>query len=247
MSTFVEECRAEWKRLGVPDLAAEEMAAELEADLAEAESDGVAAHELLGESDPHVFAAAWARERGLFTDPPPKQSRKRLWIGLAACLVVVLVALPTFAWLRVSNERTASANVVDVPSLVGQRACDAVRIGHLAGLAMLHTVYKGRCSARVVYQRPAAGTYVPIHTPTTIRLSLVRIPRLVGLNGCSVKQAASKQGLHLRKWSPNGIVDLPHSSMCKNVVLAQTPAAGQVARRPVIVTVRMSRLRGTKS
>jgi hypothetical protein len=50
MTAFVEECRREWKRLGVPDLLAEEMATELEADLAEAEADGVSAAEMLGES-----------------------------------------------------------------------------------------------------------------------------------------------------------------------------------------------------
>jgi hypothetical protein len=52
MSTFVEECRREWKRLGVPDLMADEMATDLEADLAEAQADGVSAAEILGESDP---------------------------------------------------------------------------------------------------------------------------------------------------------------------------------------------------
>jgi hypothetical protein len=57
MTAYVEECRQEWKRLGVPDLLAEEMAADLEADLAEAEADGVSATEMLGESDPRRFAA----------------------------------------------------------------------------------------------------------------------------------------------------------------------------------------------
>ncbi len=57
MTAFVEECRYEWKRLGVPDLLAEEMATELESDLAEAHADGVSATEMLGESDPRRFAA----------------------------------------------------------------------------------------------------------------------------------------------------------------------------------------------
>ena len=83
MPAFIEECRYEWKRLGVPDSMAEEMATELEADLAEAQADGVSAAEILGESDPRRFAATWARERGLVSDPPPKKSRKWLWIGLA--------------------------------------------------------------------------------------------------------------------------------------------------------------------
>ena len=38
MNEFVEECRREWNRLGVPDPVANEMAAELEADLEEAEA-----------------------------------------------------------------------------------------------------------------------------------------------------------------------------------------------------------------
>ena len=68
MPAFIEECRYEWKRLGVPDSMAEEMATELEADLAEAEADGISAAEILGESDPRRFAATWARERGLVSD-----------------------------------------------------------------------------------------------------------------------------------------------------------------------------------
>lgn len=67
MNEFVEECRREWKRLGVPDPVANEMAAELEADLQEAEADGVSAEEVLGIGavDPRAFAAGWAAERGV--------------------------------------------------------------------------------------------------------------------------------------------------------------------------------------
>ena len=73
MTAYVEECRQEWKRLGVPDLMAEEMATELETDLAEAEADGVSAAEMLGESDPRRFAATWASERGLVAEPAAKK------------------------------------------------------------------------------------------------------------------------------------------------------------------------------
>ena len=38
MSDFVEQCRREWKRLGVPDPLAEEMATDLATDLGEAET-----------------------------------------------------------------------------------------------------------------------------------------------------------------------------------------------------------------
>ena len=46
MSDFVEQCRSEWRRLGVPDPLAEEMAADLASDLSDAEAEGVSAEEL---------------------------------------------------------------------------------------------------------------------------------------------------------------------------------------------------------
>jgi ABC-2 type transport system ATP-binding protein len=68
---FVEECRREWKRLGVPDPIANEMAADLTADIEEAEAEGGSAEDVLGNSlfDPRRFAAAWAGARGV-TAPP---------------------------------------------------------------------------------------------------------------------------------------------------------------------------------
>jgi hypothetical protein len=40
VNEFVDECRREWKRLGVPDPVADELAGELRADLDEGESEG---------------------------------------------------------------------------------------------------------------------------------------------------------------------------------------------------------------
>ena len=76
MSEFVEECRREWKRLRVPDPVANEMAADLEADLAEAEAEGDSPEQVLGSGafDPRSFAASWAAARGVAApapDPPP--------------------------------------------------------------------------------------------------------------------------------------------------------------------------------
>ena len=67
MIEFVEECRKEWKRLRVPDPIANEMAADLEVDLREADADGASAEEVLGSAafDPRSFAAAWASARGV--------------------------------------------------------------------------------------------------------------------------------------------------------------------------------------
>ena len=84
--------------------------------------------------------------------------------------------------------------------------------------------------------------YVGRHPAQPVLLEGLRRLEYRGYDGVGLATADSK-GLHLRKWSPNGVVDLPQSSRCKNVVLAQMPAAGQVAKRPVTVTVRMSSLR----
>ena len=97
MTAFVEECRREWKRLGVPELLAEEMATELEADLAEAEADGVSATEMTGESDPRHFAATWASERGLVSEPAPHKRRSRVWLWVVLAFVVLFVFLISFA------------------------------------------------------------------------------------------------------------------------------------------------------
>jgi len=169
-TAFVEECRQEWKRLGVPDGLAEEMAAELESDLAEAEADGVSAAELLGESDPRRFAATWARERGLVSEPSPQKRRRRVWpwVVLAVFLLVVggfvTLALSTFGAGSVSSHHSHPLVVappprVAVPNVVALEACRASRKLLAGGFIVLH-VPRSRCHAVVVAQRPAAGTVI---------------------------------------------------------------------------------------
>ena len=67
MNEFVEECRREWQRLGVPGPIASEMAVDLTIDIEEAEAEGGSAEDVLGSSlfDPRGFAAAWASARGV--------------------------------------------------------------------------------------------------------------------------------------------------------------------------------------
>jgi hypothetical protein len=182
MTAFVEECRQEWKRLGVPDGLAEEMATDLEADLAEAQADGVSATEMLGESDPRRFAANWASERGLVSEQPPRKSRKRLWTWLVVGLVVLLVPgvlIPLALVTATSGHSGASGpvrvappipvHVVRVPNLVGLKACTAERAARDAGLDVGH-VPRSRCDALVIGQRPAAGKGVRRQDTLTLRL-----------------------------------------------------------------------------
>jgi hypothetical protein len=102
---FIEECRREWNRLGVPDPIANEMAADLTADIEEAEAEGGSAEDVLGDSvfDPRRFAAAWAGARGVTAPPPPVpvvpsavpgRERPR-WYRQALALALAVVAFLT--------------------------------------------------------------------------------------------------------------------------------------------------------
>jgi hypothetical protein len=95
MNDFVEQCRLEWKRLGVADSLADEMAADLATDLGEAEAEGVSADELLGSSasDPRSFAAAWAAERGIVPVPASGGGARRRPRFLVAFTAVAAIAL----------------------------------------------------------------------------------------------------------------------------------------------------------
>jgi len=110
MSDFVEQCRLEWRRLGVPDPLAEEMATELAADLREAEADGISAEEFLGGStfDPPSFAATWAAERGIIPAPSREGSPRRRPFVLVAFTALAAVTLTVAALLLLTGEPKVS-------------------------------------------------------------------------------------------------------------------------------------------
>ena len=188
MTAYVEECRQEWKRLGVPDLFAEEMATELESDLAEAQADGVSATEILGESDPRRFAATWATERGLIAEPTPPRTKRRRWIwvvvGLVALILVawIVTVIGLFAAATVSVKTSARSPVrpvtvpsVLVPDFVGLRACHAKRIAEATPGLKVRPFSASRCNAVVIAQQPAAHTLLPHHYrghPATVTFRL---------------------------------------------------------------------------
>ena len=103
MSTFVDACRKEWGRLGVPEAVANEMAGDLEADLAEADADGVSPEEVLGNGffDPEAFAASWASARGVVEAVPSDRgpNRWRPWVMAASTAVSVIAVLLGMALL----------------------------------------------------------------------------------------------------------------------------------------------------
>ncbi|MES1248266.1 MAG: hypothetical protein ABUS54_11415 [Actinomycetota bacterium] len=120
MSDFMEECRKEWRRLGVPDGAAAEMAAELAADPDDAAADGVAAEELLGRaaSDPRSFAASWATERGLVPEPPSGAARRRPRVLVAFTIVAAAVLVASAALLATGEPKVSLVTLGSPPASV---------------------------------------------------------------------------------------------------------------------------------
>ena len=106
MSEFVEQCRQEWKRLGVADPLAEEMAADLASDLEEAKAEGVSAADYLGASasDPRSFAASWASERGIIPVPPSQEKRRRRPLALVAFTALTAISVIVAALLLATGE-----------------------------------------------------------------------------------------------------------------------------------------------
>jgi len=106
MNDFVEQCRREWRRLGVSDPLAEEMATELASDLSEAEAEGVSAQEFLGRSafDPASFAATWAAERGIVPSPQSQGVTQGRPVSLVAFTATAAIALIVAAVLLLTGE-----------------------------------------------------------------------------------------------------------------------------------------------
>jgi hypothetical protein len=120
VNQFVQDCRSEWKRLGVPDPVADEMAAELAADLAEAEAEGASARDVLGTGavDARKFAHAWAVQRGVGQPPATaRHSRGRRILVAAAAATFALLAIAGAAFLILDSPsapaRVAIASPLD--------------------------------------------------------------------------------------------------------------------------------------
>jgi hypothetical protein len=114
VNEFVEQCRREWRRLGVPDLVADEMAAELAADLEEARAEGMSLKDVLGSgaADARSFAAMWAAERGV----APSRQRGGKRVGLLAALAVFAATAITGAVLVVVSSPSTSRTRIALPT-----------------------------------------------------------------------------------------------------------------------------------
>jgi hypothetical protein len=131
VNEFVEECRREWKRLHVSDPIANEMAADLEADLNEAEAEGASPEEVLGSGafDPRSFAASWASERGVAQPTATTVSQAtartrprrqlRVLAMLAGSAVVGLAGLVVLVGAALVFGRVRSSHGISAPVIRG--------------------------------------------------------------------------------------------------------------------------------
>jgi len=117
VSQFVDVCRREWDRLGVPEGVANEMAADLVADLAEAQADGVSPEVVLGNGyfDAKSFAASWAMARGVVRSPGDRSAIRihALVLALSALVAAVVagVGVLILARPRFGSQAMAAAPI----------------------------------------------------------------------------------------------------------------------------------------
>ncbi len=175
MNEFVEECRREWRRLGVPDPIANEMAADLTADIEEAESEGGTAEDVVGNGafDPERFAGSWAMARGV-TAPPAISPPPRRWPLLAFGLVASMALLALGAAISVGGRQSAAA------------ISSASRLG-------------GPRSVRVVPGSPIVLQHFPHLPVVVIAALLLLVVGVVGV-GLAVLYLAPWNGTRIGPW-----------------------------------------------
>jgi hypothetical protein len=164
MSEFIEECRREWKRLHVPDPVANEMAADLAADLREAEVEGASPEALLGTAafDPQAFARSWAQERGLVAPASLERRRLRLTLALVTTALIIGGGIAATLLLTRGPSPSPATTLVVVPNLVGMNRTAATAAARSAGLRVTIR-YDTRGSGRsgfVMAQTPPPRTSV---------------------------------------------------------------------------------------
>ncbi len=120
MNEFIDECLEEWRRLGVPDAVAKEMATDLAVDIGEAESEGGSAEDVLGNSafDPRGFAASWALARGVTGPLDFERPNRHQPVAIALTALAALFAFAAVVVL-VGHRSSSTAIAIGVRRTLG--------------------------------------------------------------------------------------------------------------------------------
>jgi PASTA domain len=179
VNAFVEECRREWERLGVPPSVMDDLTTRLEAEL-EAAGDGDAIpDQIAGHStyDVQGFAGTWARNR------PAARPRlqytggggQRISMRSGVIVLLVLFAIggvaavlefqsPSEQESRSNQNTTTAVDLVAVPDLLGLSTSAATAAAQSAGVRIGDTTSQaspGTPSGTVLHQSPDVGTKIP--------------------------------------------------------------------------------------
>jgi hypothetical protein len=142
------------------------MAADLAADLEEADAEGASIEDVLGSSafDPRSFAAAWAVERGVIrpsttTAKPPRRLIVLATIVAAAIALIgaAIAFLPTTSTHRVASVALGPALPAPPQILVAPTHSAAVAAVHTVGLLLLVVGVVGVATTSVWTLRSRAG------------------------------------------------------------------------------------------
>jgi hypothetical protein len=161
VSEFLEDCRGEWRRLGVPDRIADEMAAELAADLEEAGAEGAAVEDVLGSDafDAPTFAAAWAMERGVSARPRANgrgvAARHGLVAAIGALALVAIAGALLLALASPSGPTRVTLAPADRQPL--RRAVSVVSVARPPVAVQTHGVWVVSPDARMAVAVPLPG------------------------------------------------------------------------------------------
>ncbi len=209
MSEFIEECRREWKRLRVPDPIAEEMAADLAADLQEAEAEGASLEEVLGSSasDPRAFAVSWATERGVVQPRFRDKIRRRSLLLGAAALLVALVAAGLAVAIFTSSQQSHAPTVtgeIRVPSVVGQSLTGAANALQSENFKFRSRQGHSSKPNNVVYQQqPVGNALAPKVSTVTVWVSqgpaTVTLPDVRGSLYATAYSQLKNAGFNVRR------------------------------------------------
>ena len=199
MNDFVEQCRREWKRLGVQDSVAEEMATELAADLNEADADGIPARELLGNAatDPRSFAASWAAERAVLPRAGSTPRLPRRTLALAAIAALTIIAAVGAGLVLLASPQASAPQAANVVLLAAPPEATSI---HLVAPPpsspdrSAEVWIKGHDRVTVT---PIGGPGVEIHTVGSILL-------IVGIAGIIVSLLLLLWSSRRNDWSGRG-------------------------------------------
>ena len=216
---------------------------ELAAELANQKPKTIAERTAEGKTEPGVKKEVRRQPpRLVHVEDEEEEGRSRVTtIAIASCVVVGIVALIIFFVLMAQGSLFANANMVEVPSLIGQ---DYETLREYAGIKVVRQggeYSEDYAKGEIIYQYPLAGDQVVSGTKVFVKVSLGKEPPaktmedLVNLKAEEAEKflVGLKMGLHVIRREEN-------SSITAGYVTRTSPAEGSPLSEGQTVTIWVS-------